>query len=243
MQEGRQGDLVELVRESIRAAMIETHTALPGRIETYDAATQTATVIAEIQREIKRDDGTTFSRSVPTLLEVPVLFTRAGGFSITFPVAAGDKCLIVFAERDISGWRSIGGESLPPSARRHAYADGVAILGLWPSKNALSPAPSSSALEIRSDDGDIVIEVSADGVSIDTGSGTSGVTLDSPAGPFEVTSLGRINLTRGPNELLGTISAALTAIAAITVAGGTPIDPTPLANINAIKVLIDAMRT
>ena len=243
MDDGREQGLHEIINEGIRAALLETHTALPGRIEAYDETTQTATVVVELQREFRERDGAVVAESVPFLLEVPVLFPRAGGFSITFPVAAGDKCLVVFSERDISGWRQLGAEALPPSARMHSLSDAVAILGLWPSGNAISPAPSSSALQIRSDDGNIVIEVSADGVSIDTGTGANGVTLNSDVGPFEVTSLGRINLTRGPNELLATISAALTAIAAITVAGGTPVDPTPLANILAQKVLIDAMRT
>lgn len=239
MEDGRDSSLLDLIGESIRAALMDTHTALPGRIVEYDATTQTATVSADLQRELEDGDRVRSTVSVPEILEVPVLFPRAGGFSITFPVAIGDKCLLVFAERDISGWIQLGEEGVPPEARKHSYSDAVAILGLWPSTNPITPAPSTTALQIRSDDGATSIDVSADGVAVTT-DGTDGATIDASAGPFTVDANGAITLTRGVNELLAVISAALDLIATSTV-GGSPLSNA--AAITAQKALIDVIRT
>lgn len=199
--------LEDLVGDGVRSALLETHTALPGRIESFDPATQRATVVPELRRQARFDDGEEIEVSIAPIPEVPVLFPRAGGVSITFPVAAGDKCLLVFAERDISAWLESGIEGLPPDARRHSYSDAVAILGLSPATGALDPAPSTSELVIRSDDGATSIEVGPAGISI---------TSD---GPVSIDAGGAISITRDVNELLTILATALDAIATSTVSG------------------------
>lgn len=208
------------VDESIRSELVNLHTALPGRIETYDAATQTATITPDLKQLWVDEDEVEQEVVVSPIQDVPVMFPRAGGLSITFPVQQGDPCLLVFAERDISGWLDTGRREVPPEDRRHALSDAVALLGLYPGPEAITPAPSATELQIRSDDGLTKIELGPAGVSVE--------------------SVGPINLTRGVNELLAVLSTALNEIATSTVSG---VPLSNAANIAAQKGLVDAIRS
>ena len=92
-----------------------------GRIEkVYDQ-------MADVSIIYKRDNGHEF----PTLKEVPLLVMQGGGKFIKFPVAIGDKCLLLFCDRDISRWHARGEErQRPPSRRNHNLSDAIAICGL-----------------------------------------------------------------------------------------------------------------
>jgi hypothetical protein len=51
---------------------------------------------------------------------------------LTFPIAAGDDCLLLFNDRDIGNWFQ-GNPPMPvPSLRLHSFADAIAIVGLRP---------------------------------------------------------------------------------------------------------------
>jgi len=154
---------------------------------------------------------------------------------VTFPVAAGDKCLLVFVERDLSGWRQRGEELVPPTSRMHEYSDAVAMMGLSPSNDALSPAVDAASMQIRSDDGATVIEVGAADITITA----AGDVATIPIGAFSVTSTGSITLSRGGIELLAVISAALDLIGTSTAGGDALSNAAPIA---ALKVLIDGIR-
>jgi hypothetical protein len=229
MEIGRDLSLVDVIDEALHGALVDLHTALPGRIDSFDPATQRAEVTVELQREFERPDGTLESVTVPQIVDVPILFPRAGGYVMTFPVAAGDKCLVVCIERNASGWLQEGAESVPPDARRHSYSDAIAILGLWPSSSAMAPGSSTTALEIRSEDGAVKITV-----------GATDITVETTSAAFTVAAGGPITLTRGANELLAVLSAALDAIATSTV-GGVPLSNG--ATIAAQKALVDVIRS
>lgn len=199
----RDASLSDVIHEAIRSEVLDLHTALPARVESYDPATQTATVVAELQRQFRMADDSLEPVTIPPISGVPVLFPRAGGYSVTFPVETGDPCLLVFAERDISGWMIQGGEGVPPSARTHQYADAVALLGLFPSSDPIAPAPSATALQLRSDDGATQIEIGPAGIKLETGAvieldGTGNVILGSGA-----------QLTLDGGTLLNLVSSAV----------------------------------
>ena len=70
------------------------HCALPGKVISFDAETQTA----EIQPAVKLG-----SLTYPPLSGVPVFMP------VPFEVNPGDACLVVFADIDIDAWLSSGG--------------------------------------------------------------------------------------------------------------------------------------
>ena len=100
--------------------------SMPGVIEEYDYKTQKASVKIDVQELY--DDNSVLD--YPVITDVPVIFPRSGGASITMPIKRGDSCLIFFLDRDISNW--LLGASRPSSRRQHSINDAVAIVGLCP---------------------------------------------------------------------------------------------------------------
>ncbi|MFW5880814.1 MAG: Gp138 family membrane-puncturing spike protein [Spirochaetota bacterium] len=122
-------NLAQLMRAAIRSGSLHLHVALPARIERYDHKQQRAQVLPLIQRE---DIETGEVTDRPIISDVPVVWPRAGGASLTMPVKKGDTVLLVFSDRALDTWLDEGKREPPPSRRAHAYSDAIAIPGLVP---------------------------------------------------------------------------------------------------------------
>jgi hypothetical protein len=85
-------------------------------------------------------------------VDVPVIFPRGGGCTLTFPVKAGDECLLIFADRCIDFWWQNGGVQKPVDLRMHDLSDAFAIVGPQSQAHKISGI-STSAAQLRTDDG------------------------------------------------------------------------------------------
>jgi hypothetical protein len=66
----------------------------------------------------------------------------------------------VVPDQDISSWWQNGGaNNVPIENRRHDFRDAIAILGLSSQQNLISDV-STDSMQIRSDDGETVIDIS-----------------------------------------------------------------------------------
>lgn len=124
-------------------------TALPGIIEGVDLAKMTARVKPAMQGRTSKPDGSQEWSPLPLLVDCPIVFPSGGGFVLTFPVAPGDDCLVIFASRCIDGWWQSGGQALPPEIRMHDLSDGFVLVGPRCQPNVVTPTPSSSGAELR----------------------------------------------------------------------------------------------
>jgi hypothetical protein len=149
---GRKLTLAGVLRQAQAQALAGLHTALPGQIEEYDYTTQRAKVKPLIQRQDA--DGTL--ESFPVIVDVPVVWPRSGGASLTFPVAAGDTVLLIFSERSLDWWLSMGGDSAPGDPRRFDLSDAIAIPGLYPF-SAASLDPNGQDVRLQMGGAQIVI--------------------------------------------------------------------------------------
>jgi len=131
----------------------DVHTALPGRIEKYEYATQKAQVKPLIKR--KYLDGEVLE--LPVLVNVPVVFPRTKNSGITFPLTKGDGVLVIFTERALERWKSSGGDSEPGDRRKFDLSDGIAIPGCFSFKDA-NIASNNEDLEIHHNGFRIVIK-------------------------------------------------------------------------------------
>ncbi|ARF49172.1 phage baseplate assembly protein V [Pantoea stewartii] len=129
-------------------------------IQSFDAETVTCTVQPAIKGVISDQNGSTQSVALPLLVDVPVVFPRGGGVTLTFPVATGDECLVVFADRCIDFWWQNGGVQESVDPRQHDLSDAFALPGPQSQKRKIS-AISSSGAQLRSDDGLAYVEVAA----------------------------------------------------------------------------------
>ena len=121
-------NLSEPLRAAVESVMSELHVCLPGRIERYDHTEQRAEVKPLLRRNYRDGDES----DMPVIADVPVIWPRAGGASLTMPVQTGDGVLLVFADRSLDRWLAEGGEVTPDDRRKHDLSDCVAIPGLVP---------------------------------------------------------------------------------------------------------------
>lgn len=146
------------IKAAIDGRLAGVWTALPGIVQAFDAARVTAEVQIAILGEIQRPDGTVERVPLPLLVDCPVVFPRGGGCTLTFPVRAGDECLVVFASRCIDAWWQQGGIQPAMEPRMHDLSDGFVLVGPQ-SQPAKIGAISTSAVQLRSDDGAALIEI------------------------------------------------------------------------------------
>lgn len=157
--------LASVIKKGMYERLKELHTAMPGIVETFDSVAQTASVQPAIQRTFKTNDGEKeilIPTDLPILINVPVIFPRGGGFSLTFPVAKGDECLLTFCERSIDNWHKFGTIKEPGAKRFHALSDATAFIGLSSLPNKI-PNYDATNVQLKKDDGSVFITLKANG--------------------------------------------------------------------------------
>lgn len=125
--------IASVIQQAVLNKLKEVHTMMPGIIVSFDAEKQTAEVQPAIKRVFILKDGNKdilTPTDLPKLINVPVVFPRGGGFSLTFPIAVGDECLIKFQERDIDNWQQKGDIQPPHSFRQHSLSDAICFVGI-----------------------------------------------------------------------------------------------------------------
>lgn len=208
-------NLEEVITEAIQTALKDTHTAMPAKIVSFNASSQTADVQPVLN--IKFKDGDSEPRAV--IPGIRVGFQRVGGFCITFPLQAGDEGILIVSERSIAKWRTDGKISAPDDARMHDLSDSLFLPMMYSDPNNIASF-STSRIAIRTLDGTGKIEISSDG---------------------------RIELEKGGNKVLETLSDALGTLGSTTVtvtagssAGTYDIDQQ--SDFTALQAVIDAIR-
>ena len=158
----RDPTIVEGVQAVVQGERADQRTAIPATVQSYNLATQRATVQAGVQLQLL--NGTTISE--PVFADVPVMWPSAGGYSIHAPLAAGDEVLVVFAERSIDEWLAAGGYNrVAGDTRRFSAQDAIAIPGLRSAPNALpANARPAGAVCVAAADGAVRMEIRTGGV-------------------------------------------------------------------------------
>ncbi len=143
-----------------QAIMSAIRVSMPGIIQSFDPDAVTAVVQPAIKGAEKDESGAEVSVNLPLLVDVPVFFPRGGGCTLTFPVKAGDECLVIFADRCIDFWWQSGGIQEPVDERMHDLSDAFCIVGPQSQAKKIGGI-STTAAQLRTDDGSAFIEVAA----------------------------------------------------------------------------------
>ncbi len=180
-------------------------TALPGIVHDVDLQAQTISVQPAIQAIQTDQNGVETNVTMSLLLNVPVVWPRAGGFCLTFPIKAGDEVLVVFASRCIDAWHQSGGVQAQAEQRKHDLSDAFAILAPTSSPNVVSGV-SSDAVQLRNDSGTAHVEIdSAGNVNIVSSSevNINAQSANITAPEVEITASTKIDLTSPEINLNG----------------------------------------
>ena len=146
-------DLKETVDKRINLRNERLNTFIPARIIAYDNKNQTVTV-RPVMYEAHKDGVSTKFADIPS---VPVVFPSSGGGSITFPIKVGDDCVVLFSQRDFSGWWVTDKvPSQSPTQRYHDYNDAIAIVGLTSKKNSLQASTENVELTFNDTSGNML---------------------------------------------------------------------------------------
>lgn len=196
-QRERSNDFFEALRTALDGRQTSIWTAGPGIVQSFDPDKMTCVVQPAIKGRVTDKTLNTTFVNLPLLLDCPVVFMGGGGVTFTTPIQKDDECLVVFGSRCIDAWWQNGGVQPPLEARMHDLSDGFCLVGLRSLPRALSGI-STTAAQIRSDDGETYVELDP----------TGSVTLKAPAGVSanapSVDTTGNVNVGTGKS---GTVTA------------------------------------
>ena len=182
------GGLAGIIRQGTTNYMKDVHTALPGKIVSFNSLNQTVSVQLLIRRVFKGDQEV----DLPQLINVPVWTPRAGGFVQTFPIAPDDQCLILFAERSIDTWFTVGDVQTPNSNRMHSFSDAICLLGLYSEPTAISDYDTEN-FQIRNEEKDQTITL-LNNKNINISTGTVTVEMLNSSETINITAPVKINI-------------------------------------------------
>lgn len=135
--------LGEMLKRLFDDALLDVHTAIPARVEAFDAAAWTVEVVPLVRRQVEGDAGETDVEDLPKIVGVPVAFLGGGGLWLKVPVVVGDTVLLIFGERSLDNWKATGQLVDPQDERHHHLADAIALPGLFtPGAPPASGSPS-----------------------------------------------------------------------------------------------------
>jgi hypothetical protein len=140
-------------------------TALPVVVQSFDPVKMTAVVLPASQVRVLDSKGNYRFVTITVISDCPVIFPGGGGYTMTFPIAAGDEGLLIFASRCIDGWWQSGcpvngPAAVPPEIRMHDMSDGFLLAGPRSQPRVLAGISTDTA-QLRSDDGDVYVELAA----------------------------------------------------------------------------------
>lgn len=121
----RNDNLAAALRVALHENMKRINSAMPGEIVEYDDTTRLATVRGSLRMLLK--NGEQVQR--PVVRNAPVWFPEAGGYSIRYPLTAGDSVLLLFSQRGLDEWRSSHAESAPGIGPILSYRDALVLAG------------------------------------------------------------------------------------------------------------------
>jgi hypothetical protein len=173
----RLDDPEESLRMALESYASQLWTALPASVVSVNLTAQTVSVQPTIQGSVADPAGNVRLVNLPVLVDVPLVWPKAGGFALTFPVAAGDEVLVVFSCRCIDSWWQSGGIGAPAEARMHDLSDGFAILAPTSQPKKLANV-SSTNVQLRNYAGNTLVEITPDGKANITGA--SEINLTAP---------------------------------------------------------------
>jgi hypothetical protein len=136
-----------------------------GSVDSYDSADQTVNVKVNYLRTIygavpvgapSNDQATDKKVPYPLLVKCPLMILSGGSGYLTITPAQGDKCVILFNDRDIDTWWTTGSpNSAPNSTRVHDLNDALVFIGVRPQNN---PIPFFNGLKLAFGSGSLTID-------------------------------------------------------------------------------------
>jgi len=142
--EPRDPGLEDIFTLAVETALASARVMLPGRVVSYDAVKQSASIQLLLKESHLAEDDTVTVEAVAELQDVPVRHIGGATGRITVPVVKGDTGMVIFASSSIARWKLIGGLIDPGDARKHHISDCVFEPGLHDFAHVPTTAPTDA---------------------------------------------------------------------------------------------------
>lgn len=236
-------ELIDRIFSTLRVSAVAT-------VVSFDPDTATVTVqlaTTELVQQNSASNSATSGSSaismstdavaIPVLTDVPVSWPNGGGFNLTFPIEAGDECIVIFQDTAIDAWFEQGAAENPVnqiSQRRHSLSDAIAVFGPRSQPNVLDNWSTTSA-QLRSDDGTVVIDIADGQITITATGGTVEVNADTvnvnasqatvnTSGDAKVIAGGDADVEAGASATVSGRNVNITGSAQVVIGSNTTVD-------------------
>lgn len=133
VQYGNDPTLASLLELHRKGTMRQINCHQLGEIVSFNPADQTAEVQLKMTFVMNEE-----IKTYPLLIDCPCIILAGGEGRVTFPIKAGDSCLVLFNDRDMDNWFA-SGQTMPPRTNRyHDFSDAIALVGLRNMQNKIS---------------------------------------------------------------------------------------------------------
>lgn len=142
-------------------------TTLPGAIKSIDwrDGSPYASVELGVLGRITDSGQNVKFIPLPVIQDCPVIFPRGGGYTLTFPIKEGDRCLVLFSARSIDEFMTQGKAAPAHDLRMTDLSDGFVLAGLMTQKNPLKNI-ATNCTQLRSDDGKNSVSIGDGTISV-----------------------------------------------------------------------------
>ena len=208
----------DIFRNVFNSMISSMHTCMPAIITSFNPKECKASIQPSLNRAYLSGEI-----AYPIIENVPVIFPRAGEFFLTYPLANGDPCLVIFSERSLDLWKSVGGQLTPDDPRKFDLSDAIVIPGLYSFNEKIEGLSGN----------DVVFAFKGSKVTI------------KQDGNISIETSNKIAIGTQTNELLDIVSQLMALLQGSTVMGsafGGPLNPAFIAQVNALQVQIDAIK-
>lgn len=158
----RVDQLLTAVKAAVAGAQPGVWTALPGIVQSFDAAKGTCSVQPAIQVQVSDKDGKKTFINLPVCVDVPVQFMGTNDFVMTWPIKKDVEGIVIFSCRCIDAWWQSGGVQPQAELRLHDLSDGMFIPGLRSQAHKITNI-NANFPEWRSADGSVKMTQTATG--------------------------------------------------------------------------------
>ncbi|ABS68877.1 hypothetical protein Xaut_3649 [Xanthobacter versatilis] len=161
----RYEDLREAIETTVENRLVELRTAEHATVVSWDPVKQTMVAQPTNKALIRKPDGTKEWVQMPQIPDVKIHYPSGNGITVTHPLKEGDEVLLIMASRSPDVWQQSGGDQQIIDTRLHDLSNAFCIPGFKSDAKALENV-SPDSTQIRSDDGQTVIDIKGGSVAL-----------------------------------------------------------------------------
>lgn len=193
---------------------MKLNTCIPAIVDEFDPTTQRVSAVPAIMAKVVKQNGAVEYIQCPKITNIPVAITKGAGLYITYPIAKGENCTLLFSQRSIDNFLLEGGIQRPfdtdtpqtTTIRCMDMTDAMCFPGLITNKETLG-AYATDAIEIRNTAGTVKVSVKENSLILQQESATvqiSGGNIEMTAATINITGTSAVNIN-SPASTVDTI--------------------------------------